>query len=116
MKIKGKDILKPPTHLSKSAKDWWKTVANRVVLESHHYKLLLLACQAFDLSQEAHLELARVGRVFNDRFGCPKLHPLVLVERDARLSFAKLVRELGLDVVADDPHPQPVAGRAQIGE
>ena len=48
--------------------------------------------------------------IYVDRFGKPRKHPAVDVARDARIGFARLVRELGLD--AGDPDAaRPPRGR-----
>jgi hypothetical protein len=73
-------------------------------LEQHHVRLLTLAAEAFDRSCEAREELATTGLTFLGPNGTPHAHPAVMIERDARLSFAKLLRELDLDAV---PPPQP---------
>ena len=41
-----------------------------------------------------------LGLTFEDPHGCPKTRPEVAIERDSRLAFARLVRELDLDVEA----------------
>jgi phage terminase small subunit len=65
-----------------------------------------MAGEAFDRATEARETIEAEGTYFKDRFGCPKAHPAVAVERDARVLFARLVRELDLDGdVAPDPRP-----------
>jgi phage terminase small subunit len=66
-------------------------------LEAHHERLLTLACEALDRAVEAREALADHGTYYRDRFDQPRAHPAVAVERDARLAFARLVRELDLD-------------------
>ena len=67
----------------------------------HHERLLSLAGEAFDRAQEAREALEVDGLFFRDRFGQPRAHPAAAVERDSRLAFARLLRELDLDV--DEP-------------
>jgi phage terminase small subunit len=65
-----------------------------------------MACEAHDRATEATETIEAEGAYYQDRFGCPKAHPAVAVERDARVLFARLVRELDLDGdVAPDPRP-----------
>lgn len=89
---------KPPIHLSPTMKVWYVSVYQNYRLESHHEKLLLLACQTFDRAEQARKALAEHGMVYMDRFGCPRNRPEVAIERDSRLAYARLVRELGLDL------------------
>jgi P27 family predicted phage terminase small subunit len=88
----------PPSHLSTSSRVWWTTVVERYVLEPHHLRLLQLACEAWDRGQAAREQLAAEGLTVASAHGGVRPHPCVAIERDARLGFARLVRELDLDV------------------
>jgi len=66
-------------------------------LEEHHVRLLTLAAEAWDRAQEARVALAQHGTTYTDRFGQPRARPEVNIERDARIAFARLLRELDLD-------------------
>lgn len=99
-----------PGHLSIATKKWWRQVASDYKLESHHVRLLTLAAEAWDRSQEARERLAADGTYIEDRFGQLRPHPAVAVERDSRLAFARLVRELCLD---DDGPDAPRPPRAR---
>jgi len=96
--------LKPPAHLKAATKRWWKAVADEYSLEEHHLRLLTLAGEAWDRCGQARETLKTEGLTFEDRFGTPKAHPCVAIERDARIAFARLVRELDLD---GEPGPDP---------
>lgn len=89
---------KPPAHLSKSTKVWWRSVVGEYELEPHHLRLLQAACEAWDRLQEARELLFRDGLVVEGREGGMRPHPAVAIERDCRTGFARLVRELDLDV------------------
>ena len=71
---------------------------------SDHMHLLEGACGAWDRMVEARLALDEHGLIYQDRNGEPKARPEVAIERDARIGFARLVRELDLDGA---PPPQP---------
>src|SRR5262245_1417686 len=86
----------PPSHLSAAMKSWWLEVHRTYQLEAHHRHLLQLACEAFDECQRARAVLAEAGTTVPTKNGV-KAHPDVARERDARLAFARLVRELDLD-------------------
>ena len=99
--------LKVPTHLKPKTKKWWLSVLKEYELEAHHIKILTLAAEAWDRGQEARETIKREGTYYHDRFGCPKTHPAVAVERDSRISFARLLRELALDVEPPGNTPRP---------
>ena len=61
-------------------------------------RLLTLASEAWDRGQQARKLLATHGLVYVDRFGAPRARPEVAIERDSRLAFARLLRELDLDI------------------
>ena len=97
---------KPPKHLNRATKRWWRKTVSDFVFEDHHLKLLRLAAEAWDQGQQAREILKTEGLTFLDRFDQPKTRPEVAIERDARLSFARLLRELNLDL--DEPEtPRP---------
>jgi P27 family predicted phage terminase small subunit len=80
-------------------------VCDEFDLEDHHRRLLQLACEAWDRGQRARELVEAEGVVVEDRYGRPKAHPAVNIQRDAEITFARLVRELALD--ADPPSPDP---------
>jgi len=47
--------------------------------------------------------------VYYDRFNAPKARPEVAIERDSRIAFARLVRELDLDLDAPTGAPRSPA-------
>jgi P27 family predicted phage terminase small subunit len=89
---------KPPPHLSKETAAWWADVLAEYDFEGHHIKLLTKACEAFDRSEQARKAILKHGLTFDDRFGSPHARPEVAIERDSRLAFARLVREIGMDI------------------
>src|SRR4028119_1234545 len=93
----------PPAHLTAPTQVWWKSVVTDYQLEPHHLRLLQLAGEAWDRSQQAREVLNDAGLTYQNRFGDPVLRPEAAVERDSRLAFARLIRELDLDV---EPPPE----------
>ena len=94
-----------PKHLSREAREWWVSVRSEYVLEPHHVHLLTMAAEARDRCTEARKALAEHGITFEDRFDQPRARPEVAIERDSRMAFARMVRELALDLdapAADD--------------
>lgn len=73
----------------------------------HHLRLLRLACEAWDRTQQARETLDRDGLTVPTGDGGLKAHPCIGIERDSRLAFARLLRELDLDA-----EPPPDRARA----
>jgi phage terminase small subunit len=90
--------LKAPSHLSRTARKWWKHVAETYELEQHHLHLLSQAAGCLDRAEEARLAIVKDGAYFLNRHGERKPHPALQVERDSRALFARLLRELDLDI------------------
>jgi P27 family predicted phage terminase small subunit len=87
---------KPPAHLSEPTRAWWRTVVKEFELQPHHLRLLQSACEVWDRQQQARELLARDGLVIPGSAGM-RPHPAVAIERDARIGFSRIVRELDLD-------------------
>lgn len=88
----------PPKHLQPATRRWWSSVVHDYDLDQHHVRLLSLASEAWDRCRQARLALAKHGITYVDRFGQPRARPEVAIERDSRVAFARLLRELALDV------------------
>lgn len=97
----------PPTHLAEATKSWWRSVVEDYFLEGHHLRLLQLAAESWDRCQQARAVLDAEGSTYIDRFDAPRARPEVAIERDSRLAFARLIRELDLDVDAPPPAARP---------
>src|SRR5215204_4405685 len=98
-----------PSHLTASTKKWWKTVVTTFVLEAHHLHLLKLACEALDRAEQARQALATLGTTYLDRFNAPHPRPEVAIERDSRIAYARLCRELDLDTeMPEASRPPPL--------
>lgn len=103
--------MKPPYHLRAATKRWVSAVLREYALEDHHIRLLTRAAEAFDRGEEAREAIAAHGLTYNDRFGSPRARPEVAIERDSRTGFARLLRELDLDIDGPDA-PRPPALRS----
>ncbi len=108
------EVPKPPAHLRPATKKWFKTVTNDFDLDGHHIRLLTLAAEAWDQAQTAREVLDRDGQTFTDRFDQPKERPEVGILQNARISFARLIRELALDGDSA-PEAQRAARTADYG-
>jgi len=89
-----------PKHLRAPTAAWFRRVVAGYDLDEHHVRLLTLAGEAFDRASEARELVEAEGIVFSNRFGELRAHPAVAIERDSRIGFARLVRQLDL---ADEP-------------
>jgi len=98
--IEGFKDLQPKT------KRWIKGICNQWQLDEHHKRLLVLAGASFDRALQAKSIVDAEGPVIEDRFGQKKNHPAVDVEKQASITFCRILREVGLDLtVAEDSRP-----------
>ena len=101
------DNQTPPTHLSPETAQWWRSVMSEYALEPHHIRLLTLAAEAYDSAQDAREILQREGKIFIDRFDQPKPRPEVAIQRDSAIGFARMLRELDLDIAEPTDRSRP---------
>jgi P27 family predicted phage terminase small subunit len=90
------DLPAPPAHLSEPTQQWWRAIVHDYEFGPHHLRLLEAACGAWDRMEQARETLQREGLMVETKQG-RRAHPCVNIERDARIGFARLVRELDLD-------------------
>jgi hypothetical protein len=88
-----------PDHISPETRKWMRGILADFDLESHHFRQLVKTSEAWDRCEEARVILAKDGLTVVDRYGTPKAHPCVGIERDARTAFFRGLRELALDGV-----------------
>jgi phage terminase small subunit len=98
MSCESNPLPKPPVHLLAETQAWFNSVVAEYDLQPHHMRLLTLAAEAWDRCQAAREHLQIHGVTYVDRFNAPRTRPEIAIERDARLGFARLLRELDLDV------------------
>jgi P27 family predicted phage terminase small subunit len=104
--------LKAPRHLKPATRRWWESVVSTWELAGHHVRLLTLAAESWDRCAEAREQIARDGLTVETKAGGPRLHPCVRVETDSRLAFARLLRELDLDISPPTESKRPPALRS----
>jgi P27 family predicted phage terminase small subunit len=104
--------IKAPSHLTAESAEWWRSVHSDYDLEPHHNRLLTLACEAFDRCGQARALIDNEGPVTRTSDGGMKAHPAVAIERDSRLAFARLLRELDLDTEPPAERNRPPALRS----
>lgn len=86
----------PPRHLSTSTKRWWKVIVSQYELDGSALKLLTMAAECWDRSEQCRVIIEREGPIFTDALGNPRKHPGINIELDAKINFARLVKQLGL--------------------
>ena len=101
-----KKLMEAPGHLTPATAEWWLSVIAEYALEPHHIRLLTLAAESFDRCVAAREILASEGMVYRDRFDQPRQHPACAIERDNKISFSRLLREIALDLNEVEP-PKP---------
>ena len=104
--------MKPPQHLSREVKKWFAQVIESYELEPHHMRLLTLAAESWDRTCQARVIIDTQGMTYEDRFGAPKARPEIAIERDNRLAFVRIIRELDLDIDAPAQASRPPALRS----
>jgi phage terminase small subunit len=87
-----------PGHLRTETRKWFGSILDSYELESHHIKLLTLAAECWDRIVQAREQIKLDGLFLRDRYGSMKAHPGVKVEIDNKITFARLIRELGFDI------------------
>jgi phage terminase small subunit len=102
--------MKAPKHLKPDTAAWFEHVLLDYELQDHHVRLLTLAAQAWDRAEQARQLLAEKGLTFDDRFEQPHARPEVAIERDSRIAFARLLRELCLDIDPPAERRPPALG------
>jgi P27 family predicted phage terminase small subunit len=92
------DKPKAPRHLKASTRRWFEDVVSRWELDEHHVRLLTMAAECWERYQEARTVIATEGLTTRTRDGGAKRHPAVAIEAECRIAFARLIRELDLDL------------------
>lgn len=90
----------------------WKRIAEDFDLWGDDAALLVLnaAMEARDRCEQARQEVAKAGLTVPTGAGGVKPHPAVAIERDARLSMIRALRELSLDSDYESARPPRIGG------
>ena len=94
-------LPQPPAHLQASGRKFWRLAhSEREFADSHDITRLDMACGCLDeiAADEARVKVE--GAFVSDRFQQVKEHPARRAIRENKALFLKIVRELGLDLVA----------------
>ena len=98
-----------PKHLSPRIKKWWRSVTAEFELDEHHVLSLQNACELWDRAQDARRIVEAEGGIVRDRFGMSRENPASKLERDSKIAFSRILRELALDVEGPEETPRPPA-------
>jgi hypothetical protein len=78
-------------------------IADYNINDTSGRQLVLEAARCIDRIAEARAIIRKAGPIVIDRFGCPKMHPAVLIERDSRQQLAMCLRSRPQHEKCDDP-------------
>jgi phage terminase small subunit len=111
-RLKGEPFVRvpqPPEWVQPQEREFWDATVRDYVIEGPALAMLEVACSAMQRLREARDVLDREGLVVEGRYaGMTRQHPLVTVERDARVQLLRALRELDLD---GEPLPTPKGRR-----
>jgi P27 family predicted phage terminase small subunit len=100
-----------PAGLSDRAKRLWRAVLAAYEFSPAEVELLRRALVALDRADEAARVLKRDGITVSDRFGGIKQHPAVDVETRSTALFARLVKQLGIELEDEERQVPGVVSR-----
>jgi P27 family predicted phage terminase small subunit len=89
----------PPQALSKAARSRWRQLVDEyAITDPAGLQILEAALEAFDRMRAAQRTIKKDGATFKDRYGQPRAHPLLVVERDSRAAMLAALKQLNLDL------------------
>jgi phage terminase small subunit len=89
----------PPDHLSSETQAWWLGITANFNFEPHQRRLLQACAEAWGRKEQARLALSQFGLTYEDAKGVLRARPEIMIERDSRTAFTRLMRELDLERV-----------------
>lgn len=90
---------KPPDHLGERGKRFWHDVQRTyAITDPAGLGLLEKAAECLDTAELARKEIDAEGPFFTDRLGNRRPNPGIAAQRNAMLTFARIVRVLAIDV------------------
>ncbi|HEV2546032.1 MAG TPA: P27 family phage terminase small subunit [Stellaceae bacterium] len=86
-----------PTHLSPRSKTLWNDLVPRRARSPERLTLLQLALEQLDRADAARADIERDGPTFRTKkTGTIHAHPALAIERQARMTFVRLWKQLDL--------------------
>ena len=98
--------MKAPPHLAAETRKWFTEVVTTYQLEPHHFRLFSLPPR---LGTAARKRGEQLPATASSALTTGRAHPAVAIERDSRLAFARLLRELDLDTEPPPSWSRPPA-------
>jgi phage terminase small subunit len=106
--ISTKAPIKPPSFLGKKGRNFFNKTAERYnFYDQHGIELLTHAAEVLDRLEELRKRIDGEGLLVANRFGELRENPAVKVERDQKILFARLVRELNFDTPEEEEYTRP---------
>lgn len=96
-----------PEHLSAEAGAWYVQVVRDFDLDDTGQALLRMAGELWDRAESARKIVAAEGAIIRSSTGTPKEHPAAALERNSKVCFSRLVRELALGSELEEPGRPP---------
>ena len=93
------------SHLMPETRAWVEAELIEYELEAHRERLLIQAAEVWDRLQAARAVIERDGPFWTDKDGRPRKHPALDCERNDRIVFARLLRELNLSIEPPESRP-----------
>src|SRR5258705_9587861 len=88
---------KPPATLSKKSAAYFKKFVDDYEIDEAAIEVLIRVCESIDRADEAAAGLKAHGSLItNDRFGCERAHPLVMIESQAQAAIIDGIKSLGV--------------------
>lgn len=100
-------LPKPPAHLRPATRAYWTITLADYEMEPWQLRIFQAACEAWDRKESAREVAAKDGPFYINKYGEPRPHPALAVARDAEISHARLMRELGLGDAQPPDAPRP---------
>ena len=97
---------KPVINLKKAGSKYRRGVLNeREFDETHDFSLLDLGSGCLDIIKECREKVENEGLFILDRFKVLKEHPAIKTEREQKIVFCRIIRELNLSIPPEDSRP-----------
>ena len=99
-------MQRAPKYLMENSKKFFNKTIKEYQLEEHHILILIMACECLDRIEQARNILKKTGLMYVDQAtGKIKMNVAAKIELDNKTVFARLIRELCLDIEPENRSP-----------